>query len=43
MAAVVIKGSLASAKDGNIALKTLKQFLKSCNFTAGTVEVLVIP
>ena len=43
VAAVVVKGSLASAKDGNIAFKTLKQLLKSCNFTAGTVEVFVIP
>ena len=43
VAAVVGKGSLASAEDGNIALKTLKQLLKSCNFTAGTVEVFVIP
>ena len=43
MAAVVVKGAPASAEDGNIALKTLKQLLKSCNFTAGTVEVFVIP
>ena len=43
VAAVVVKGSLASAQDGNIAFKTLKQLLKSCNFTAGTVEVFVIP
>jgi hypothetical protein len=43
VAAVVVKGSPASSEDGNIALKTFKQLLKSCNFTAGTVEVFVIP
>ncbi len=43
MAAVVIKSTGASAQDGNVALKALEQKLKACNFTAGTVEVLVIP
>lgn len=41
--AVVIKGSFASVQDGYIALKTLQQLLKSINFTAGTVEVFVVP
>jgi len=43
MAAVVVEGSGASAKDGDVAFKALKQCFKAGNFTAGTVEVLVIP
>lgn len=43
MAAVVIKGSLASAEDGNITFKALKEFCKAANFATGTIEVLVIP
>jgi len=43
MPAVVVKGARTPAEDRNIALKTLQQCFKSNNFTAGTVEVLVIP
>ena len=41
--AIVVEGSGASAEDRNIALKTLEQCLEATNFTAGTVEVLVVP
>jgi hypothetical protein len=43
VAAVVLECALASAKDGYIALKALEHCLKAANFTAGAVEVLVIP
>ena len=43
MAAVIIKGSFASAGYGNIALKALQQPCKSANFAAGRVEVFIPP
>jgi len=43
MAAIIIKGSLPAAKDGDVAFKTLQLRSKSGNFTAGTIEVLIIP
>lgn len=41
--AVVIKGAGTATQNGNVAFKALKQILKACNFTAGTVKVLVEP
>jgi hypothetical protein len=43
MAAIVVESAGAASQNRNVALKTLKQFGKSNNFAAGTVEVLVIP
>jgi hypothetical protein len=43
MSAVVIEGAGRTSKDGNIAFKALQQFRKSTNFTAGTVEVFIVP
>jgi len=43
MAAIIIKSFFTAAKDGDVAFKTLQLRSKSINFTAGTIEVLVIP
>ncbi len=41
MTTVIIKSAGRPAQDRNITLKALKQFGKSCNFSAGTIEVLI--
>ena len=43
VAAIVVEGTGASAQDGDVAFKALEHCFKPVNFTAGTVEVLVIP
>ena len=40
---VVVKGAGTSSQNGDVALEAMKQCFKSANFTAGTIEVLVIP
>ncbi len=42
MAAVVVKGAGRAAKDADVALKALQQLAKTCNLTAGPVQVLVV-
>ncbi len=42
MAAVVVKGAGRTAKDADVALKALQQLTKTCNLTAGSVQVLVV-
>lgn len=41
MTTVIIKSAGRTTQDRNITFKALQQFMKSCNFTAGTIEVLI--
>ena len=40
---IIIKGSLASAQDGNISFKALQKFGKTVNFARSTIEKFVGP
>jgi hypothetical protein len=40
---IIIKGSFASAQDGNISFKALQKFGKTVNFARGTVQEFVGP
>ncbi len=42
MATIVVEGAWTSG-DRNVAFEALEQSVKACNFTTGTVEVLIIP
>ena len=43
MPGIIIKGSFASAQNGNISFKALQEFGKTVNFARGTIEKLVSP
>ena len=43
MAAIVVECAGATAQNGDVALKAIKQCFEAINFATGTVEILVIP
>ena len=43
MTGIIIEGTLASAKDGNISFEALQKFGKTVNFARGTIKEFAGP